>query len=172
VSSPDSTRKAKAYAQRFEGRCDYVYRYERDETAKLLREYSEFLDSAKRLVSELGDVKADKLSLEAKLQEFQKAISTMEKAQEESKSEILRQKKIQKLYAKFGKRNVQSFIQFIEREYGNHGFNVKINDDEFESQYLNYFQALPDYDEKFLLEDFAKITVSETVKMIKLDFKK
>merc|ERR1711991_1049545 len=146
-----STLKAKGYAQRFKGRCDYVYRYERDETAKLLDEYAEFLVQSQKQLDELLRVRNDNTEMASKLEHFKEMVRAKEDSLKASLKEVERQKKVQKLYGKFGKRNFQALIQFIEREYGNLGFDVVINDDQFEEQFRNYVAALPDFDETFLL---------------------
>lgn len=155
--SPDKTirNRANDVANRFERRpCDYVYRYERDETAKLLKKLVEFVDQTEALVTQYCEDQTNQNSfienLKIKIRDAQNEI-------QQSQDEIERQKRLQALFAKFGKRNLQSLISFLKDEFESKGYDLRINSDDFETQFFKYVSSLPQPDIQFLTTEFAKL---------------
>jgi len=134
--------------------CNYVYRYERDETAKLLKKLIEFVDQVDVLVTQCGQ---DQTNRDLLIDDLKKKIKDTQQEIQESQNEIERQKRLQALFAKFGKRNMQLLIAFLKEEFKSKGYKLLMNSDDFESQFHKYVTSLPQPDIDFLTTEFAKL---------------
>ena len=134
--------------------CNYVYRYERDETAKLLKKLIEFVDQVDVLVTQCGQ---DQTNRDLLIDDLKKKIKDTQQEIQESQNEIERQKRLQDLFAKFGKRNMQLLIAFLKEEFKSKGYKLLMNSDDFESQFHKYVTSLPQPDIDFLTTEFAKL---------------
>jgi hypothetical protein len=134
--------------------CNYVYRYERDEIAKLLENLVNFVDQTESLVAQYCK---DHTEQNEFIEGLKKKIKEAQDQIRESHEEIERQKKLQALYAKFGKRNMQQLIAFLEGEFQSKGYELLIDSDEFETQFYKYISYLPQPDVEFLTTEFAKL---------------
>lgn len=134
--------------------CRYIYRYERDEISNLLETLVNFVDQTEVLVTQYGKDKEDQQLF---VDNLKKNIDEAHRKIQQSQEEILRQKKLQALFAKFGKRNMQPLISFLEREFLSRNCELIMNDDEFEEQFHKYVASLPQPDTNFLTTEFANM---------------